>query len=537
MQPKHFLILVFFFSFVSSFAQAPDIIITNGKIFTSDNQQLYTEAVAIRGNRIIARGANSVIMKLANAHTQRIDVQGRTVVPGFNDAHYHHNPYTKGYHIAYPQDGTELPWQQMKDSIKAAAAKLSAGTFIYSEMGMQVGTDTSINRSLLDELAPNNPVILHAEWGHVSYFNTAFMKALHIAETFPDLKGGWFGRIPGTSILNGRAYEHANNYLQRLLPTNDQLFQQSLKDLGRQALYFGITSIQNMCTGGLPEQFLKELAKAPIPIRFRLIRWGEIDEDDRLFIPAKNVKSTLPMVTVSGTKWLMDGTPIERNAAWSVAYKDQPGWKGHLNYTPGEINAIFADLSTRKDQPLFHVVGDVAVKTVLDEVNSSPAWRTRRVRLEHADGLLPEMIPDALKAKIIVVQNPAHLTLAALWPQRFDGKVLANAQSVKSLLEAGIPIAIGSDGPLNPYLNMMFACIHPYRPSEALTREQAVIAYTKGSAYAEFADDKGVIAPGKLADLAVLSADIFTIPLQALPSVHSVLTIVNGRVVYNELKN
>jgi predicted amidohydrolase YtcJ len=113
--------------------------------------------------------------------------------------------------------------------------------------------------------------------------------------------------------------------------------------------------------------------------------------------------------------------------------------------------------------------------------------------------------------------------------------LLQNAEAMKSLLQAGIPVALGSDGPLNPYLNIMFACMHPFRPAEALTVEQAVIAYTKTSAYAEMQDDKGVLAPGQLADLVVLSQDIFTVPLQQLPTTSSMLTMVDGKIIYNKL--
>lgn len=527
-------VLLFFFSFFYSFSQTPDIIITNGKIFTSDEKQLYVEAVAIKGNRISARGSKADIAKLAGPNTMIMDVQGKTVVPGFNDAHYHHNPIEKVYHIPFPQDGREPSWQELQDSIVAAVKRVPKGSFIYSEMGMAVGTDSSIDRTVLDKLAPDHPLLIHAYWGHVSYFNSAFIKAVKFAETQPDIKGGWFGRMPGTNVLNGRAYENTTNYLYHQLPTTGELFKESLKQLGQQALYFGVTSIQNMCTGAPPEQFLQYLKQQPLPIRFRLIRWGEVKKDESLFLPAKNLRSALPRVEVSGTKWMLDGTPIERNAAWTVAYKDQPSWKGKINFTLPEIQSMLKELSVRKDQPMFHAVGDATIGTVLNELKKSSSWQGRRVRFEHGDGLMPEMFDDAKKMGIIVVQNPSHLMLPDIWPQRFDGKILANAQPLRSLLAAGIPVALGSDGPLNPYLNIMFACIRPYRPDEAITVEQAVIAYTKTSAYAEFKDDKGMIAPGQLADLVVLSEDIFTIPLQQLPGVHSVMTMVDGKVVYGK---
>ena len=111
---------------------------------------------------------------------------------------------------------------------------------------------------------------------------------------------------------------------------------------------------------------------------------------------------------------------------------------------------------------------------------------------------------------------------------------IQNIQPFRTLVDAGFPVALGSDGPINPYLNIMLACVDPGRPSEAITREQAVAAYTRGSAYAEFQEkEKGTLAPGMLADLAVLSQDIFSVPLPELPRTESVLTLVGGRTVYD----
>ncbi|MGB8194676.1 MAG: amidohydrolase family protein, partial [Chitinophagaceae bacterium] len=520
-------------------SQSPDLILTHGKIFTADKNKLYVEAIAIKGNTILATGSNDYISKMAGKNTAVIDLGGKTVVPGFNDAHYHHSPYVTGYAISFPPDGREPSWQELKDSIINAVKLQSPGTFLNATMGIDVGTDTSINRFVLDQLAPSHPLLIQSYWGHVSFFNSAAIKALGLSETEPNIPGGTFGRTQDGKTLNGQAYEYACDLLRSRRSTNDALFSASLQDLGKEALYFGVTSIQNMCTGASPEEYISQLQATPMPVRFRLIRWAEINSNGTLHIPAKklsaNVKA-LPLVSLSGTKWMMDGTPIERSAWVSAAYKDQPGVYGYMNFTPEQIKKILAELNSRKDQPMFHVVGDATINYMLKELAALPqSWVSRRIRFEHGDAVMPSAFAMAKKLNIIVVQNPSHFTIVKTLHDRFSNTVLSNMQPMSSLLKAGIPVAIGSDGPLNPYLNIMFACMHPSNPKEAISVEEAVIAYTKTSAYAEGRDDKGTLSTGKLADLVVLSQDIFTVPLPQLSATHSVLTMVNGKIVTTSL--
>lgn len=191
----------------------------------------------------------------------------------------------------------------------------------------------------------------------------------------------------------------------------------------------------------------------------------------------------------------------------------------------------------RDEQLMVHVAGDRTAETFLNAMEATGGekqWAQRRVRLEHGDGLMPDLVPRAKRLGVIVVQNPTHFTLGELMVKRFGEKRSQMLQPVRSLLEAGIPVALGSDGPLNPFLNIMLAASHPGNPKEAITREQAVVAYTLTSAYAEFAEkDKGSLEPGKLADLAVLSQDIFAVPADDLFKTESVLTMVGGKVVYD----
>jgi hypothetical protein len=183
------------------------------------------------------------------------------------------------------------------------------------------------------------------------------------------------------------------------------------------------------------------------------------------------------------------------------------------------------------------VAGDRTAETFLnamDATGGEKVWSKRRVRMEHGDGLLPDLFPRAKRLGVVVVQNPIHFTFGELFVKRFGEKRAHELQPLHSLLDAGIPLAIGSDGPVNPFLNIMLASTFSRNPSEALTREQAVTAYTLTSAYAEFAEkDKGSLEPGKLADLAILSQDIFKIRAGNLPTTESVMTLVGGKIVYD----
>jgi hypothetical protein len=156
------------------------------------------------------------------------------------------------------------------------------------------------------------------------------------------------------------------------------------------------------------------------------------------------------------------------------------------------------------------------------------------VRIEHGDGLTPDLYPLARRLGVVVVQNPSHFGIPEIVRPRFGADRLRSYQPVKSLLRAGIPVAFGSDGPLNPFLNLMLAIMHPDNPGEAVTLQEAVQIYTAGSAFAAFAEtERGRLAPGMLADLAVLSDDIFAMVPTSLPGVSSVLTIVGGKPVWD----
>ncbi|HEY0702618.1 MAG TPA: amidohydrolase family protein, partial [Candidatus Acidoferrales bacterium] len=246
------------------------------------------------------------------------------------------------------------------------------------------------------------------------------------------------------------------------------------------------------------------------------------------------------LITVSGTKWMLDGVPVEGTFTPRGEYQmpaappfDSIFRELPLTFSEKEIAAILQESLKNNDQLMVHVSGYRSAKAILNAMDASGSkavWGGRRVRFEHGDGIFADLAPRVKDYGIVVVQNPSHLMNVL----SEGGDVFAESQPLKSLLDAGIPVALGSDGPTNPFLNIMFATLHTSRRSEAITREQAVVAYTLTSAYAEFAEkDKGSITAGKLADLAVLSQDIFTVPVPDMPKTVSVLTIVGGKTVYD----
>jgi hypothetical protein len=189
----------------------------------------------------------------------------------------------------------------------------------------------------------------------------------------------------------------------------------------------------------------------------------------------------------------------------------------------GETDAHYHQAFFRIDREVMQF-GDGPPDPSLDEVLDSLRSVAARARV----------VQTALALGVVVVENPLHFALAGLFDQRIAKAERSGWQLMRSLVRDGVPLAIGSDGPANPFLNIMFAVLHPANPAEALSVEEAVIAYTRGSSYAQFAEsDRGSLEPGKLADLVVLSRDIFDIQPDQLPITTSLLTLVGGRVVHS----
>jgi predicted amidohydrolase YtcJ len=511
-----------------------DLVLIHGRVFTSDPSRPWAEAVAIRGDRIVTIGSSEEVTR-SGTGARRIDLAGRVVVPGFNDAHDHVAPAPSGASLAL--ESRDPSWDEVLAAVKIAAAASPAPARIFGLIGSRVFDDARATRFGLDAAAPGRFIYLRGFSGHGVIASTAAFRALDISEEPADPAGGWFDRMPGSRRASGLLHEYAHFSLGRRLAVEEghAAAVQTWKRTSDEAVRLGITTIQNMSDALPAVEAAAAAADARVAIRVRQIRFPMTTPSGRLSETKSWNAPSGSNVTVSGIKWILDGTPLERTAAMRVPYGDRPGERGRLNFPESEIRAMLEEARKSGEPLMLHCAGDATAAAVFRQMQAvAPAseWARWRVRIEHGDGVTKDLFAEASRLGVIVVQNPAHFMLRNEFAARLGARHDVY-QPVRSLKAAGIPLAIGSDGPLNPFLNILWATTDPNRPEEALTREEAVEAYTRGSARAEFADDrKGMLREGYLADLAVHSQDIFAVEPAKLPATQSVLTIVGGRIAW-----
>ncbi|MEJ7828399.1 MAG: amidohydrolase family protein [Segetibacter sp.] len=509
------------------FAQNADLILTNGKIFTSDAAKLYVQALAIKGNKIIATGANSAIQKLASSNTKQIDLKGKTVVPGFNDQHDHaafeHSPAPLNYD--YHEINVDGPSKAaILDSIALLLTSAKPGQWITGMIGIAIFHDTSMRRAL-DSLAPNNPVALQIWWGHGIVTNKKGLEAVGLTDEVKDPVGGWYehnreGKIAAVQQNAQTPFWIAIN------KANPNAVVKIMEAFGEEQLRGGITSTLFMGTGFTHGLVTQVLEQASIPQRLRIVAWPRSIPAGRQVAewPLAETHPTL-MSTISGIKYVIDGSPMEGNALHKQASLQKGQKNGRFNYPLDTMKQIFKEALTSNRQLLMHITADSSFEVVLSLIQqTAPAdkFKTKRIRIEHnCVGPISPQQRSVLKAyNILMMHTPKY----------------CKGSRLRSLYDNGVMIGISPDGTTNPFFDIMMCTTMQSDSAENLTREQAVIAYTKNNAYAEFKEkEKGTLMPGMLADLAVLSQDIFTIPPQQLPATKSVLTIIDGKIVYQQI--
>ena len=508
---------------------APTLILTGGKVFTADSARPWAEAVAIRGDRILTVGTTADVQRLAGRATRRVDLGGRVVIPGINDAHTHlafaapMGPMVgaRGDFVAGPEPAALL------DSLSALARRTPKGTWLRGDLGMRVIGDTALRRAALDRVAPDHPVALFAPWGHVTLVNTRGLRAVGIAEDARDPLAGWLERAPGgagtlSGLLEGYAQWPVWAAVWRTYASAGHVVP-ALQREAAAAAERGVTTIQNMSTPFDAPTAARVFRAAALPQRVRIMPMPATSPRGRELAPWRALPARLaPTVRRSGMKYVIDGTPIEGNALQRRPYKylpHRPGWYGRHYFPADTLRAILREALTGREPLILHVVGDSAMAIVLgamEAVAPDSAWRPRRVRLDHAGGLGGADVARAARKGVIVGQPRGDSPL-------------------RTWLAAGLDVAFGTDASGEPWRDVV-GHVAPRDTAEAITRERAVVMMTRDAAYAEFAErEKGTLAPGMLADVAVLSQDVFTVPAAALPATRSVLTLIGGRVVHDAL--
>jgi len=528
---------------------APELILINGKVFTSDAGRPAAEAFAVTKGRFTAVGSTAAVRLLAGRSTRIVDAGARLVIPGLIDAHVHVDPPPPGRPILFPDP--PFPKSETEAILGSVAAAAQSGPgWLSGDISVAVFNDPKAGRTALDAIAPHNPVMLTATVGHEVLLNSRALEALGINDEIEDPIGGRWGRdVAGR--LTGQAYESAATLVSRRSATMDPnaaLEAASMRRTSDAYLRWGVTSVDLMAQEATLEGARAALERARVPIRWAVYAWGlpqtAIKDAWREVDTAGGVWP--PLTRLGGSKWILDGSPLDRGAYLLEDYTDQPGWRGRPDFTEVQLSEILSGALVSSHQAALHTVGDGTAEMllrVMEQLAPASRWRKVRVRIEHGDGVYGDRIARTANLGIVIVQNPVHLgKFVADSHQTYQvarwGARAAQFQQLKSLLTAGVRLGFGSDssnaGPdANPFLNIMIATSDPLHPSEAITREEALIAYTAGSAYAERQENmKGKIKPGLVADWAVLSQDILTVPLDALPATTSLLTVVGGSVVY-----
>jgi predicted amidohydrolase YtcJ len=536
------------------FAQAPraDVVLVNGHIWTGNRARPEVEAVAVLNGRIVAVGKSDDIRPLA---ARVIDLKGRRVVPGFYDSHVH--LLGSGQRLAEVALKDAKDEEEFGKRLKAFDAKLPRERWL---LGGEWDHDRTFNgrlptAELLDRYVPDRPALLRRYDGHMALANTRALKLAGITADTADPPGGVIYRKPNSKEPTGLLRDNAMGLVERLIPapSDDEIAESVLAALA-EARSVGVTSVQDMDGSGAVTRrklfrFYQRLARegkltTRIDLRWPLSDWQELA---RLGVEADFGND---WVRIGGVKGFVDGSLGSSTAKMFDPFVNEPNSTGIYVTQPGKLREYILAADKAGLSIAVHAIGDRANAELLDifaETIKTNGPRDRRFRIEHVQHLRPEDYPRFKELGVIASMQPYHAIDDGRWAEgRIGAKRCASSYANRSLLNAGARLAFGSDwsvAPLDPLAGIDAAVHrrtldgkHPdgWFPEQKISVIEAVDAYTLGSAYAAFQEkDRGSLEVGKLADLVVLSQDIFTAP-ERIAETHVVLTMVGGKVVYEK---
>jgi len=530
---------------------APDLIIFNANIHTMDFRQPVAQALAILGKRIVAVGADKEIKKLSGARTRIIDAKKRLILPGFNDAHVHF--LSGGFQLASVNLRDADSPREFAERIRLFAERLPAGRWITGgDWDHERWPNANLpTRDLIDRYTADTPVFVSRLDGHMALANSLALKLAGVTRQTLDPPGGVIVRDPETGEPTGILKDAAQSFVWKVIP--ESTFEEKLtaaRAATNHAASLGVTSVQDMSAGnavGVYQTLLDRgelktriYAVAPLPAWERLARTGV-----RAHFGGE-------MLRIGGLKGFADGSLGSTTALFYEPYRDEPSTSGLASdemYPEGAMVTRVREADRVGLQIMIHAIGDRAndlILSIYEQIVRENGTRDRRFRIEHAQHIRAQDIPRFGRNKVIASMQPYHAIDDGRWAEKRIGRERAKTTyAFRSLLDSGTVLAFGTDwsvAPLDPIQSLYAAVTRRtldgknakgWVPEQKISVEEAVRAYTSGSAFAEFQDEiKGTITAGKLADLVMLSRDIFKIDPKDIEKVKVVLTIVDGRVVY-----
>jgi predicted amidohydrolase YtcJ len=550
---KQFFALLITFAF-SAFvlAQAPaDLVLVNGKIWTVDDRRSEVEAVAVLGSRIAAAGSTEEIRKWIGANTKVIDLQGKRVTPGFNDSHVHF--LDGGMGLASVQLRYARTPEEFRDRIRDFAAKLSKGRWILNgNWDHENWTPPALpTRRLIDAVTPDNPVFINRLDGHMCLANSLALKLAGVTRETPDPPGGTIVR-DADGAPTGVLKDAAMNYVTKVIPNpSDEVMAEAIRAALAYTAENGVTSVQDMSAS--PDVFgvyQRLLGNGELTARVYGVQ--PLSEWARLARVGVRAGFGSDKLKIGALKGFADGSLGSTTALFFEPYLDAPKTSGLPSdemFPEGKMFENILGADNAGLQIAVHAIGDRANKTILDmfaEVEKRNGARDRRLRIEHAQHLRPEEIKRFGAERVIASMQPYHAIDDGRWAENRIGPNRAKGTyAFRSLLDAGATLAFGSDwfvAPMEPLMGIYAAVTRRtldgkrpqgWVPEQKITVAEAVRAYTMGSAYASGDEKlKGSIEVGKLADLVVLSADIFKIDPVEIEKTKVMMTIFDGKVIY-----
>jgi predicted amidohydrolase YtcJ len=548
------LVPLFFLALYCTDTQYSSVILINGKIATMDRNNPWAEAVAIDGEKIIKVGKNEAVRSLISDKTKVIDLNGKLAIPGFNDAHLHFLSGGKALIGVNLQGCTTL--DEIKNRIRAKINKLPEGAWINGR-----GWDHTLfnkgvwpDKGMLDKIASNNPVYLRRLDGHSIWVNSLALKAAGITQKTHDPAGGEIFKDTHTGEPTGILTENAMDLVDSIMPglSKKELIL-AVKKAMEEARKYGVTSIQDNSNLDVIDVYKELLKKGELTVRvYEWLPFDLIKVMDKLYGIRKRVPKNNNMLRSELLKGFADGSMGSSTAYFFEPYLHDYTDYGISLYTQEELNELVVKADKAGFQMGIHAIGDKANHMVLNAYEQAiklNGKRDSRHRIEHAQVARLQDIKRFSKLGVIASMQPTHCTDDMRWAEGLIGyERCTGAYAWRSFLDAEAKLAFGTDWPvepLNPMLGIYAAVtrqtiedglpVGGWFLEQKLTVEETIRAYTLGSAYAEFQDDiKGLIENGKLADIVVLSDDIFTIPPKEILNTKVIMTILGGKIIYEE---